>query len=254
MLGSGRTFCASCSAVTTLSEGVPAACIMGSNLYCLREFDHPSRGCSTSRRGILRFWGCRHLFCTRNARSGAHSAWGCTAQGGSTVPGVHAVLPCGCSSWRYTCTGRGGGARKDHSAWRGAIDPKGACTACGCSARVTMHRHAPPGGTSVLLGGGWGRGWCFWGGPQRLEVTYQRRGSPILPGGGSWGRGVVSAGYTDSGPRGHPPRSARGTQPRPPPPVPLKQRTGRAATLRQPLPRQARPGPARVAMTSIFSR
>lgn len=43
-------------------------------------------------------------------------------------------------------------------------------------------------------------------------------------------------------PTGLPHRSARGTQPRPPPPVPLKQRTGRAATLRQPLPRQARPG------------
>lgn len=52
----------------------------------------------------------------------------------------------------------------------------------------------------------------------------------------------MSVGYTDIARGGHPPRSARGTQPRPPPPVSLKQRTGRAATLRQPLPRQARPG------------
>lgn len=76
----------------------------------------------------------------------------------------------------------------------------------------------------------------------RPTASGEHRGSPVLLDVGSWGRGTMSVGYTDIARGGHPPRSARGTQPRPPPPVSLKQRTGRAATLRQPLPRQARPG------------
>lgn len=76
----------------------------------------------------------------------------------------------------------------------------------------------------------------------RPTASGEHRGSPVLLDVGSWGRGAMSVGYTDIARGGHPPRSARGTQPRPPPPVSLKQRTGRAATLRQPLPRQARPG------------
>lgn len=71
MLRAGRTFCASCFAVTTLPEEVPAACIMGSNLYCLREFAPPQQGLQHKQKGDIQILGVQALFCTRNARGGA---------------------------------------------------------------------------------------------------------------------------------------------------------------------------------------
>ena len=203
-----------CSEHTAGGAGVGPSCVHhGEQPTLLEGVCTTPAGTAAQAEGGTQILRVQVLLCARSAGDGAYSAWRCMhciAQGGIHSAGgaCNAALQLHLPEVHLYCLRWG--TRTDHSAWRGgSIVPKGACTPCGCSTCVTLHGHAPPGGTFVLLGGGGGGG-GFWGGPQHLENTgVHLYYSTSVPGGEGrcpWGTPISPEGGTrPAAPGGHSP-------------------------------------------------
>lgn len=152
-----------CSEHTAGGAGVGPSCVHhGEQPTLLEGVCTTPAGTAAQAEGGTQILRVQVLLCARSAGDGAYSAWRCMhciAQGGIHSAGgaCNAALQLHLPEVHLYCLRWG--TRTDHSAWRGgSIVPKGACTPCGCSTCVTLHGHAPPGGTFVLLGGGGGGG------------------------------------------------------------------------------------------------